>query len=321
MKAKKVFKIIGIVFLITILFTIGGICYFTGISVFSGSMQMVNNEATSIQKGEEYLEKHNFNLEEFEKEYKIEKVEIKSTLDDHIIPANLITKDGNKNLDTVILVHGMGGNRLTVYPIAKMFLKNGYNVLAYDQRSSGENTAQYTTYGYLESHDVKDSVKHIKGLIDENKKLGVWGVSFGGATTGIYTGSEEANKDINFAILDSPISNMSYMISTQMESMDAGIPVGFMMFMGNIVTKAKLGFSYKDVNVCKYTSKANMPILIINSKSDEITPYFMGEDIYNSIQNSKKNIFTVEESEHGNAFSDFQDEYEKSVMEFINGAQ
>lgn len=48
----------------------------------------------------------------------------------------------------VSLVYGLGGNRYTNYPIEEMFLQKGYNVLTYDQRSSNENTAQYTTFGY-----------------------------------------------------------------------------------------------------------------------------------------------------------------------------
>ena len=62
------------------------------------------------------------------------------TFDEHIIPADYITIDGDKNTDTIVMVHGLGGSRWTNYPIAAMFLENGYNVISYDQRSSGENT-------------------------------------------------------------------------------------------------------------------------------------------------------------------------------------
>lgn len=313
MKVKKLLIIAGVIILIGIT----GFCYFIGISVFNGSTQLVNNEDTSIENGKSYLEMVDFDLEEFKSEYTIEAIKIESTLDDHIIPADYITVNGNKNADTVIMVHGLGGNRVTVYPVAKMFLQNGYNVIAYDQRSSGENTAQYTTFGYLESHDVKDYVVYLKDNIDEDKKVGIWGTSFGGATVGIYLGSEEANENVDFVVLDCPVSDMSYMVYTEMEEMNTGLPLNFLMSMGDIATKMKLGFSYEDANVSNHISKTKVPVLVINSKADQLTPYFMGEDIYNSITHSNKEIFTVEDSQHADIFFDYPDEYENSIIKFI----
>jgi len=314
---KKKLKFIGIMILISLLFGIIATCYLTGDGVFKGTMQMVTNEETSISNGPIYLERKGFDLEAFKSEYTIETIGIKSTLDGHMIPADYITANGDKNSDTIILVHGLGGNRLTVYPIAKMFLDKGYNIIAYDQRSSGENTASYTTYGYWESHDLGDYVAYINDIVDEDKEIGIWGTSFGGATVGIYLGSKRANSSVDFAILDCPVSNMRYLISTEMEEMDMDLPVDFMMAMGNLVTKAKLGFSYGDTNVNEYIRKTKVPVLIINTKADQITPYFMGEDIYNSISHSNKKIFTVEDSEHANIFYEYNELYERNVMNFI----
>ena len=138
-----------------------------------------------------------------------------------------------------------------------------------------------------------------------------------GATVGIYLGSGQANKNVDFAILDCPMSNMSYMLSTEMEKMDIGIPVDFMMFTGNIVTKLKLGFSYEDANICNRIGDTKVPLLIINSRADEITPYFMGQDIYNSVKHNHKMIFSVEDSAHAEIFFDYPTEYEANVLEFI----
>ena len=47
--------------------------------------------------------------------YTIEKVEITSTFDEHMIPADYIYalgEEGDKNNPTVILVHGLGGKSL-----------------------------------------------------------------------------------------------------------------------------------------------------------------------------------------------------------------
>nr|WP_152805948.1 alpha/beta hydrolase [Alkalibaculum sporogenes] len=291
--------------------------YLTGDGVFKETMQIVTNKETSIANSPIYLMKKGFDLEAFKSEYTIETIHINSTLDGHMIPADYITANGDKNSDTIVLVHGLWGNRLTVYPMAKMFLEKGYNVIAYDQRSSGDNTALYTTFGYWESHDLGDYVAYLNTLVDEDKSIGIWGTSFGGATVGIYLGSKSANDSVNFAILDCPVSNMRYLISREMEKMNMDLPVNFMMAMGNLVTKAKLGFSYDDTDVNEYIRKTNVPVLIINTKADQITPYFMGEDIYHSISHTNKKIFTVDDSEHANIFYEYNDLYEHNVMTFI----
>jgi len=317
MKKKKALTIIGITLGLILLIGIVGTCYYIGMAVFSNSMQLVDNDSTSFEKAEDYFNKIGFDLEGFKSKYNIETVQIESSFNGHMIPFDHITVDGNKNKDTIIMVHGLGGNRWTNYPIADMFLKNGYNVISYDQRSSGENTAPYTTFGYLESYDLGDCVSYLIENISPDKKIGIWGTSFGGATAGIYLGLDKANEYVDFAILDCPISDMSYMLSTEMEGMNTGIPIVFLMSMGNIATKIKLGFSYEDANVCKHTEKTKVPLLIINTKADKVTPYFMGVDIYNSVNHDNKKIFTVEDSSHAEIFFDYPDEYERSILEFI----
>lgn len=58
--------------------------------------------------------------------YTIEHIDIVSTFDGHVIPADYIYalgKEENKDNSTVILVHGLGGNRYTNYPWQKCFYK------------------------------------------------------------------------------------------------------------------------------------------------------------------------------------------------------
>lgn len=303
---------------ITIALLVMAVCYYTGLAVFMGSMQLSTNESTGREKMESFLQQKGFALPSFLEKHVIETVTIPSTLDGHLIPADLISVDGNWDADTVIMVHGLGGSRMSVYPWAEVFLKNGYNVLAYDQRSAGENTAPYTTFGYLESHDLRDYVDYIKTKLSAGKRVGVWGISYGGATVGVYLGLAHANQNLNFAIIDSPISSMRYMLGEEMAEMDLGIPVGFLMAVGNLVTRWKLGFSYEDAEVSRYISKTEVPVLVIHSQVDLVTPYFMGLDLYEAVPHAKKAILTVADSAHADIFFDHPEMYEEEVFGFIN---
>jgi fermentation-respiration switch protein FrsA (DUF1100 family) len=317
-KGRKIIIIIGLIIGIGII-----VCsYFIGISVFRGGTHLTDKEETSIEKFESWLnERENFNIAEFRSEYTINTINIDSSSGEHQIPADYITKNGDEDKDTVIMVHGLGGNRLSVYPQAEIFLENGYNVIAYDQRNSGENEAPYNTFGYLEKNDLKDYVTYLKDNISDDKEIGVWGTSFGGATVGIYLGSTHANQNIDFSVLDSPVSNMRYMISREVKEVGISILADYMMFLGDVFTKIKLGFSYEDVNVCDHIKNTNVPVLVIHSKADKVTPYFMGKDIYNSVKHNNKDMFSVGDSEHAKIHLEYPEKYESNIIKFITMVQ
>lgn len=318
---KKIIIILSVVLAVAVLLFAGMSC-FIGLQVFSSSTQLVTNESTT-DVPENFWEEYNLDYKEFCDKYTVEKVEITSSFDGHVIPGDYIyaqQSEGNKNNKTVILVHGLGGNRYTTYPYAEMFLEKEYNVLAYDQRSTNENTAKYTTFGYWEKYDLIDCIDYVL----ENASgqiIGVWGQSFGGATVGLAMGYEDTDEKVNFAILDCPISSMEWMINSVMKDMDVGIPVSYMSWCGNIVNKLKLGFSYKDADVSTAMRDVEIPVLIINSKADTLTPYFMGKDIYDSIRGNNKRIWTVEKSEHAMMWIDHNQEYRDKVTELLNSVE
>jgi len=59
------------------------------------------------------------------------------------------------NGDAVILLHGLGDNRLGMQGYAEMFLGHGYSVLMPDARAHGLSGGTYPTYGLLERDDVR----------------------------------------------------------------------------------------------------------------------------------------------------------------------
>ncbi len=316
-KGVKRFLIISVVIMaILLLLTVGG-SYYIGLQVFEGSTQLVSPEDTKEVK-DSFWTTMNMDPEEFKASYAIENISETSTFDGHIIPGDYINS-GDEHDKLVIMIHGLGGNRYTNYPVAKYFVEMGYDVITFDQRSSNENTAERTTYGYWEKYDVID-------LIDYAEKkypginIGIWGTSFGGATAIQAVASLDDQSKIDFMILDCPLGNVEYMISAEMDKMNTGIPTDYMLWLGNMINKQKLGFSYEDANSINIAKKVNVPSLIINSKADEMTPFFMGEEIYNNINCDNKEIWTVDDSEHACIWEDHTYEYKLEMDEFISSS-
>ena len=55
----------------------------------------------------------------------------------------------------VVLLHGIGGNRVDMSGFADIFIAQGYDVLLPDSRGHGESGGRIATFGLLESDDVR----------------------------------------------------------------------------------------------------------------------------------------------------------------------
>ncbi|MCB6994262.1 alpha/beta hydrolase [bacterium 210820-DFI.6.37] len=316
MKKTRKLKFAVIAVICAVVFA-GSVCGAVGVYVYDASVHAVNQQRRSLECKKESLARHGFDVDAFEAKYQVWQVEIPSTFDDHMIPANYLTQDGDTHRKTVVMAHGLNGNRLTGYPVAEMLMRSGYNILTYDQRDSGENQAPYMTCGYWESRDFGDCVNYVRRQAGEDQLVGGWGSSIGGATVGFFLGSKGADQLLDFAILDCPVSDMREIIDVFLTRKQAWIPSDFKMAMGDLVTCLKLGYRYKDGNVCDYVRNTKVPVLVFNTTQDKVTPYHMGVDLYQAMKKNKKELVTVEDSGHTDIYLDHPDMYEKAMLRFI----
>ena len=84
-----------------------------------------------------------------------------SAFDDAPLRAWFIEPQHN-NGDAVILLHGLGDNRLGMQGYAEMFLGHGYSVLMPDARAHGISGGLHPTYGLLERDDIRRWFEWIK---------------------------------------------------------------------------------------------------------------------------------------------------------------
>lgn len=312
MKSKKKKILLAAVVLLVLLF-LGG-SYYMGALIVDGSTQLVTNEDTK-DVPDSFWETYGVSFDSFCSTYDITPLSLTSSFDGHTIPGEYISSESNSK-NTVILVHGLGGNRYTNYPVASFFLECGYNVITYDQRSSGENTAEKTTFGYWEKYDIIDCIAYVKEHTD-TEILGIWGSSFGGATATQAAAYEDTQDDLDFLILDCPVSSMEWMVEEEMRQMDMGIPLSYLMWCGDTVNRIKLGFSYKDADSARAAEKIRIPTLVVNSEIDDVTPFFMGKEIYDNLSSEKKELWTVPDSRHADVWLDHNEEYLQKILSLL----
>ncbi len=82
----------------------------------------------------------------------------------------------------VMLFHGLGGNRQSLDPIAKLFAQRGYIALTFDFRGHGESGGLFSGLGARELLDVarlREAWLPANAPLDGDK-VGGWGISLGG---------------------------------------------------------------------------------------------------------------------------------------------
>lgn len=290
---KKILKRIGFIFLIFIIIASIGMGYFIGNETFKGLTNIMPREET-VENISLYKDKY----KKFDEDKKIKEIKIKSSKFDHEIPGVFVE---NKNTNNIaVMVHGLGGTKYSISSQAQGLYDLGFSLLIFDQRNSGENLAKYSTFGVLESYDCLDYLKYAKNIIKKDGKILLYGESYGGASSIIAASRDDSL--IDYMILDCPVSDSNEFSDKVFKKIEKnqGVPVALMKFTGNIFLKTKLGFSLKDIDTIKWLENTEIkcPVLIINSNSDKVTPYHMGEDIYKAINSDKKEIYTCKEIPH-----------------------
>jgi len=81
----------------------------------------------------------------------------------------------------VVVLHGLGGTKDSMAPIASYFASNGYAALAYSARGNGTSTGDGELAGPKEVSDERAMLSFFEGLPEvSDDAVGAWGISYGG---------------------------------------------------------------------------------------------------------------------------------------------
>ncbi len=82
--------------------------------------------------------------------------EVAITASDGISLKGWYAREPLRNAPSVIVLHGLGDNRLGMMGYAELLLAHGFNVLMPDARAHGESGGTLATYGLLERNDIRE---------------------------------------------------------------------------------------------------------------------------------------------------------------------
>lgn len=300
------------------------LCAGIGLSLFVGKLAAegllyMNEGNDTKQNSIDQLAEWGYDLESFQECFKGEELTLESK-DGVKVPATyykMAAENTAEENQVVILVHGAGGDRVSVVPLAELYLESGWSVLTFDQRGSGDNSDDKVSFGYFEALDVECLVDYAVNVIGADKVV-VHGQSMGGATAGLYAVTDHAKENLDVVILDSPVDSMERMFRGVFEGMEGSedIPTDYVVTCGDIYLRLFYGFSFADADIIARMKENQVKTLVILSEKDEICLPDTMVELYNSIDTDEKALMRVD-SEHIEGAIDDPEGYIRQVLEFI----
>ena len=314
MRKNKVIKGLVITAGVIAALAIGGSIVTGG--VISDKILHQNEGKNTCENSLKQLELWGYDIDAFNAEY--EGAEVSAVAEDgNLVPGTLFEQGSGT---CVILVHGAGGDRVSIYPLAEGYLQDGYDVIAIDQRGCGSNGDDRVTFGINEELDVEAMVAYARQTLGYDKVI-VHGQSMGAQTAVIYAanvvpGEAEAADAV---ICDSPVPGMELMLRLMFGDGEEGMnsPVtNFLIGTSKTFMNTFDRIDWDDADTIEVASRIELPVLIIVSDRDEVCLPQYVEQIYGNITSEGSAILHVD-SAHIEGIIDDADGYMDSVGNFL----
>ena len=311
---KKAVKVLAITAgVIVFLGTAGSVC----MGGYVADRILHQNDVKDTQDNSiKQLELWGYDLDSFYGNY--EGTDISATaMDGNEVPATFFDYDSDR---CVILVHGAGGDRVSIYPLAEEYLERGYDVISIDQRGCGTNPDDRVTFGINEAFDVEAMVGYARDELMYETVI-VHGQSMGAQTVAVYASNvEEGSSDAADAvILDSPVPGVELVLKEMFGDGDTdSFIANYLTGTSKIFMDLIYGIDYDDADTINIVVSDNIPTLVICSDRDEVCLPDQVQMIYDNISCEDKMIIHFD-SARIEGIIDYPEEYMNGVEGFLNG--
>lgn len=219
---------------------------------------------------------------------------------------------------TIIFTHGIAWTRYGMVKYMDSFLEDGWNIVAYDHRGTGDSGGGLPSYGFFEKQDLDRVVYYVKEIFPDTSIFGLYGESMGAATALQYS---HINPKFDFIVAICPFSSLRRLISGHLSRI--GLPKIFHWFvLGSVRILMKLiaKFDIDDVHPAKDALTHKIPLFLAHGTRDEITPFTMSEELYERRKNlAPTTIFLGAGAGHTPAiYLEHRDKFEEDLWEFID---
>ncbi len=190
---------------------------------------------------------------------------------DHVTIRGWWLPAGNAPTGTVILAHGFAENRLigaTGLPLALDLHAQGWNVLMFDFRASGESGGTQVSVGLKETRDLLGGYDYVRQRAGAQGPIAFAGFSMG-ASTALLAAEEEPG--VAGVLADSPFASLADYLHHDMQKWTHLPPLFNGLILGGVSLVTGLDPRQMDP-VDHMRALAGRPVLLIAGSADDLIP-------------------------------------------------
>jgi uncharacterized protein len=241
-----------------------------------------------------------------------------------------IQADGDPR-GTVVISHGINGNRSDMVPRAAFLVRDHYNAFLIDLRDHGESGGTYAGPGYMEALDILGALTYLR-THQEKTPVVALGHSYG-AVASLYAAAHSS--DIAAVIADSAYISFEDMVRRATDLLAEDPERSFWERCGlriagfRGVELAVLPIYYFRTGVWMDRRKADSllaiarigtrPVLFIAGERDRICPPDNTRAMYQAARSPRKELLIVPGAEHDSTYTTSPKLYESTVIQFLDG--
>ena len=220
------------------------------------------------------------------------------------------------NDKAIMFVPGAGENRVNedygTTKIAAYLLKQGYTILMFDLRGTGESEKTRQSFGQYEKYDVIGAFEYLKTQDYTPKSIGILSDSLGAISTIM---AADTVKDAGGIVLDSAAIEVKPAISHLMNG-EHHIP--YFMHPGVYFWSKTLYQIDPDAvrPIDHIGVLANTPLLFLNGADDDLIPPVNSTELLAEVHNGTN--YTFPKTDHVHGFRNDPTKYLELVSDFFN---
>lgn len=209
---------------------------------------------------------------------------------DHILIKGWFIPSSHPTTKTIILMHGYPADKGDILS-SRIFLHPFYNLLLFDFRYFGQSAGTYTTIGKNEVDDLLAAIRYLRSR--HINEVGVWGLSLGGAVA-IMAASQAP--EIKGIVAESSYARLDWMLDEYYSIPLLRYPLAE---LSRFWARIFLRLDVNQILPAKAAENLKIPILIIHSKEDKVTPFKHALLLQKALEHNPKAEFIFTNLAHG----------------------
>lgn len=232
-----------------------------------------------------------------------------------------LIEPANTNHNAVLLLHGLGDNRIGMIGYADLLLHHGYTVLMPDARAHGQSEGALATYGLRERQDIRDWARWLQTTARPNCIYG-FGESMGAAQL-----LQALNHDKLFCAVaaESPFSNFREIGYDRVgQFFHTGPWLGRTLLrpvieVAFLYSRWKYGLDLQKVSPEQAAASTSVPVFLIHGQVDRNIPVRHARRIHALAP--RVTLWEVPNADHCGAVSTAREEFERRVLGWFSQPQ